>query len=159
VESKIKGVSIRQLQMFSDERGSLMELFRNDELETIHQPAMAYFSETLPGVARGPHEHIDQTDYFAFVGPGNFNLYLWKVQKNIDGKIVDVIQKEKFKVGESNPAAVIVPPGVIHAYKNISKKPGMVFNAPNQLYAGPGKKYPVDEIRHEDADNEMLKLH
>jgi dTDP-4-dehydrorhamnose 3,5-epimerase len=29
--------------------------------------------------------------------------------------------------------------------------PGLVFNAPNRLYAGYGKKEPVDEIRHEDA--------
>ena len=30
--------------------------------------------------------------------------------------------------------------------------PGLVFNAPNRLYAGRGKKEPVAEIRHEDAE-------
>jgi dTDP-4-dehydrorhamnose 3,5-epimerase len=45
---------------------------------------------------------------------------------------------------------VIVPPGVIHAYRNIGTENGIVFNAPNRLYGGAGRKSPVDEIRHED---------
>ena len=40
-------------------------------------PAMAYISMTRPGVARGPHEHREQADYFAFIGPSNFKVYLW----------------------------------------------------------------------------------
>ena len=40
-------------------------------------PVMTYVSSTLPGVARGPHEHVDQTDGFAFIGPSDFRLYLW----------------------------------------------------------------------------------
>jgi dTDP-4-dehydrorhamnose 3,5-epimerase len=55
-------------------------------------------------------------------------------------------------VGESNPAAVWIPPGVVHAYRNVGAVPGLVFNAPNRLYAGWGKAEPVDEIRHEEAD-------
>ena len=38
---------------------------------------MAYISQTLPGIVRGPHEHNDQTDYFAFIGPSDFELTLW----------------------------------------------------------------------------------
>ena len=52
---------------------------------------------------------------------------------------------------------LIVPPGVVHAYRNISKEPGVVFNCPNRLYAGPGRKEPVDEIRHErDAETKFM---
>jgi dTDP-4-dehydrorhamnose 3,5-epimerase len=47
--------------------------------------------------------------------------------------------------------AVWIPPGVVHAYRNVGTVPGLVFNAPNRLYAGHGKKEPVDEIRHEQA--------
>ena len=53
-------------------------------------------------------------------------------------------------VGETNPVRLMVPPGVVHAYKNTGDVPGWVFNAPNRLYAGEGKRSPVDEIRHED---------
>ena len=45
---------------------------------------------------------------------------------------------------------VVIPPGVVHAYKNVSQHPGWVFNAPNRLYAGWGKQRPVDEVRHEN---------
>jgi len=30
-----------------------------------------------------------------------------------------------------------------------------VFNFPDRLYAGKGKKEPVDEIRHEEFDSEF----
>jgi dTDP-4-dehydrorhamnose 3,5-epimerase len=61
-------------------------------------------------------------------------------------------------VGESNPAAVWVPPGVVHAYRNVGTVPGLVINAPNRLYAGWGKGEPVDEIRHEETGTERYPL-
>src|ERR1700733_13368490 len=73
----IDGVLWRPLGKFQDGRGWLCELFRHDELAPAFHPAMAYISETLPGVARGPHEHVDQADCFCFVGPSNFKVYLW----------------------------------------------------------------------------------
>lgn len=144
--TEIAGVVFFDLDIHHDARGFLIELFRNDFLETCNFPAMAYVSQTLPGVTRGPHEHKEQSDLFCFVGPADFELVLWR---NHGG----VVQEEHHLVGESHPAAVIVPPGVVHAYKNISEVPGIVFNAPNRLFAGPGRCYPVDEIRHESDDN------
>ena len=73
----IDGVVIRPLARFEDARGWLVELYREDQLEPARHPVMAYASQTLPGVARGPHEHREQTDYFAFFGPGDFKVYLW----------------------------------------------------------------------------------
>jgi dTDP-4-dehydrorhamnose 3,5-epimerase len=61
-------------------------------------------------------------------------------------------------VGESNRQCAIVPPGVVHAYKNVGQTSGWVFNAPNRLYAGPGKREPVDEIRHEDQAGSAYRL-
>ena len=51
-----------------------------------------------------------------------------------------------------------IPPGVVHAYRNVSDIPGWVFNAPNRLYAGQGKQEPVDEIRHELAADSPYKV-
>ena len=45
-------------------------------------PEMMYVSQTLPGVARGPHEHVEQTDIFIFMGPGTFKVYLWDSREN-----------------------------------------------------------------------------
>jgi len=53
---------------------------------------------------------------------------------------------------------VIVPPGVVHAYRNVSDEPGWVFNFPNRLYRGPGRSEPVDEIRHEDLEDSPYVL-
>ena len=154
VDCAFEGVVFQSLNQYSDERGWLIELFRNDEVPFGNEPAMAYVSQTMPGVSRGPHEHVDQSDLFGFFGPGDFRLYLWDSRTDSDtyGQMFTVV------VGESNPQSVIVPPGVVHAYRNISLRPGMVFNAPNRLYAGEGKKEPVDEIRHEDHPNSKYML-
>lgn len=151
-KTEIKGVVFFDLESHCDARGSLMELFRNDCLEETNFPRMAYISHTMPGITRGPHEHHEQSDLFCFTGPGDFELVLW--EKTSGGGSYE----ERHLVGESHPVAVIVPPGVIHAYKNISDKPGVVFNFPNRLYAGPGRCYPIDEIRHEDENTSQFKV-
>jgi len=146
-KGRIHDVIVKPLTKFLDERGWLSEMFRTDELPEGISPAMAYISMTVPGVARGPHEHLEQTDYFCFIGPANFKVYLWDARKNSPTFGV----KQLLYCGIDSPMAVIVPPGVVHAYKNISSENGIVFNAPDRLYAGEGKKNPVDELRHEDA--------
>jgi len=148
VDGEIDGVEIRALKFFHDKRGWLVEIFRHDDLAKARWPVMTYVSATLPGVARGPHEHVDQTDGFAFIGPSDFRLFL------LDSRSESPTRgnRKVVTVGASNPVAVWIPPGVVHAYRNVGEIPGLVFNAPNRLYAGWGKKEPVDEIRHEDAD-------
>ena len=42
---------------------------------------MAYVSLTHPGVSRGPHEHVEQADYFCFIGSGVSRVYLWDARK------------------------------------------------------------------------------
>jgi dTDP-4-dehydrorhamnose 3,5-epimerase len=153
-DGPIDGVVFRPLSPYKDQRGWLIELYREDQLPPEQCPVMAYVSETLPGVARGPHEHVDQTDYFAFVGPGDFLLYLWDTRADSPTRGRHL----KILVGESNRQCVIVPPGVVHAYKNVGRTPGWVFNAPNRLYAGPGKREAVDEIRHEDKAESEFRL-
>lgn len=153
-DGPIDGVIVRQLMRSEDARGWLIELFRQDELSPAEHPAMAYASQTFPTVVRGPHEHREQTDCFAFIGPGDFKLYLWDTRPNSPTSG----NRQTLTVGESNMQSVIVPPGVIHAYKNVSGRPGLVFNFPNRLYAGHGKQEPVDEIRHEDREDSPFVL-
>ncbi len=147
IENPIQGVVFKPLRRFDDDRGWLIELFRHDELDEGDYPVMAYVSQTLPGVARGPHEHTDQTDQMAFVGPADFMLYLWDAREDSP----TFGNHSATLVGESNMRSVIIPPGVVHGYKNVSEKPGLVFNGPNRLYAGEAKKEPVDEVRHEES--------
>jgi dTDP-4-dehydrorhamnose 3,5-epimerase len=151
---KIHDVVVKPLAKYLDERGWLAELFRLDELAGVMTPAMAYLSMTNPGVARGPHEHVEQTDYFCFLGPSNFKVYLW--DQRADSPTFGV--KQFFFAGLDSPKLVIVPPGVVHAYKNVGIENGLVFNAPDRLYAGEGRLSPVDEIRHEDRGGSPFGL-
>jgi dTDP-4-dehydrorhamnose 3,5-epimerase len=112
---------------------------------------MAYLSVTKPGIARGPHEHIHQTDGFAFIN-GQYEVYLWE---NRPGKPEAFM---RFLGGDDNPIAVLVPPGVVHAYRNIGDVNAFVLNFPDKLYAGWGKTEPVDEIRHEAEENSRFDL-
>jgi dTDP-4-dehydrorhamnose 3,5-epimerase len=150
----VAGVAWVPLKFFTDSRGWLVELFRNDLIPPQFRPEMAYVSMTKPGVVRGPHEHADQADYFCFVGPGTFRVYLWDARE--DSPTFGA--KEVREVGESAAFALIVPPGVVHAYKNVSDRDGWVFNAANRLYAGWLKQEPVDEIRHEADANSPYRV-
>jgi len=148
----IKDVIIKNLNKYRDDRGWLAEIFRADEL--AFDPAMAYVSETLPGVVRGPHEHVAQSDCFVFLGPGAFRLHLWDRRSGspTEGESLAI------EVGADNPSLVIVPPGVVHGYKCISDTPALSINLPDKLYRGEGKKEEVDEIRWEQDPNSPYKI-
>lgn len=149
----IEGVKIKKLQKFSDERGWLVEIYRHDEVDYL--PAMSYVSVTKPGVARGPHEHINQSDCFVFVGPGSYKLYLWDRREDSGTKGEHVT----IDVGENNPTMVIVPPGVVHGYKCISETEAWCINLPDKLYRGIKKEdEKVDEIRWETDPGSPYKI-
>ena len=151
---EIKDVVVCDLRKFNDRRGWLIELFRHDELAAEFFPAMAYISSTNPGVARGPHEHVDQADLFCFLGPSNFKFRMWDNRPDAEtfGNMMTMI------VGADNPKAVVVPRGVVHAYQNVGDIDGIVINCPNRLYLGQGRHEPVDEIRHEDDPETIFRM-
>jgi len=153
-DGAIDGVIWKPLKKFSDARGWLCELFRHDDIPKEYYPVMAYISQTEVGVARGPHEHVDQADYFCFLGPSNFKVFLWDNRKTSK----TYLHKEVRVVGADEPAALIVPPGVVHAYKNVGDGVGLVFNCPNRLYKGWNRAEPVDEIRHEEQADSPYRL-
>jgi dTDP-4-dehydrorhamnose 3,5-epimerase len=150
----IEGVKVTTFKKFVDERGWLAEIFRHDEMAPEFHPAMSYISVTNPGVLRGPHEHVDQADLFAWVGPGDFKLTLW------DNRSDSPTYRNRMELflGVNNPGSVLVPKGVVHCYRCVSHEPGWVINCPNRLFAGEGKREPIDEIRHEaDPENPFVK--
>ncbi|MBA3064874.1 dTDP-4-dehydrorhamnose 3,5-epimerase family protein [bacterium] len=149
----IEGVKTYELNKFKDSRGFLTELFRSDTLPADVTPAMSYISYTRPAIARGPHEHMAQTDVFSFTGPGNFNVHLWDNRKDSPS----FGNKMIISAGESHALTIVVPPGVVHGYKNVSQKDGMVLNFPDKLFGGEGKKEKVDEVRHEDKGDDFYK--
>lgn len=153
-EGEIDDVVVYPLKKYFDDRGWLAELFRHDELAEEFYPVMSYISFTKPGVARGPHEHVDQADLFCFIGPSTFNMRMW------DNRPTSPTYNRmmSFDAGEANPVAVVVPKGVVHGYQNIGSTDGMVINCPNRLYMGEGKGEPIDEIRHEDDPETPFRM-
>ncbi|MDI6780367.1 MAG: dTDP-4-dehydrorhamnose 3,5-epimerase family protein [Bacteroidota bacterium] len=150
----IEGVIVKKLKKFSDSRGWLIETYRQDDLDVSYFPVMSYISMTHPKITRGPHEHTDQADLFGFIGPSTFKLYLWDNRKDSP----TYMNKMIIIAGENEPKSVLIPPGVVHAYKNIGNTMGMVTNYPNRLFMGKFKKEKVDEIRHENDPNTIFQI-
>jgi dTDP-4-dehydrorhamnose 3,5-epimerase len=153
-DGTIDDVVTYPLKKYYDDRGWLAELFRHDDIAEEFYPVMSYISFTKPGIQRGPHEHVDQADLFCFIGPSTFMLRLWDNRQ--DSSTFNNVMT--LRVGESEPMAVIVPKGVVHAYKNVGAVDGMVINCPNRLYMGPGRSEPIDEIRHEDDPDTIYRM-
>ena len=153
-DGEIDGVVFDKLTRYKDQRGWLIELYREDEVAKDFHPVMGYMSMTHAGIARGPHEHRDQADLFCFLGPSTFKLYLW------DNRTSSKTYQNRISVllGEDDPQSVIIPPGVVHAYKNVGSDSGLVYNFPNQLFQGPNRSLTVDEIRHEDDPETIFVL-
>ena len=132
-ESTIPGVIIKSLRKFTDPRGWLIELFRDDELPEGFKPVMGYVSLTHPGVARGPHEHRDQTDGFVFLN-GKYEVTLWENRPGREHV------KQVIIAGEENPLFLVVPPGVVHAYRNVGRQRGDRAELPGSTVRRMGQK-------------------
>jgi dTDP-4-dehydrorhamnose 3,5-epimerase len=145
----MEGVEIKELSLYEDQRGWLGEIHRQDE--SGYEPAMSYLSMTKPGLVRGPHEHVDQTDLFCFMG--KFRLYLWDNRKTSS-----TFQESRVIDTSGTPTIAVVPPGIVHAYKNMESHDAMVFNMPDRLYRGEGRTDPVDEVRYEDDPDSPYKI-
>ncbi|MFQ5568562.1 MAG: dTDP-4-dehydrorhamnose 3,5-epimerase family protein [Rhodothermales bacterium] len=152
-DAPIDGCLITPLTKFSDTRGWLAEIFRQDELPAELHPVMGYISLTHPGTARGPHQHVDQTDLFVFFD-GTFRFYLWDTRRDSP----TYGHRQIIDLGADRPSVALVPPGVVHAYRNVGSRDALIINCPNRLYAGEGKTGPVDEIRHEDRDDTLFAM-
>ncbi len=148
-DGEIADIAIKPINVFHDQRGWLSEIFRSDELPASIIPAMAYISVTRPGMARGPHVHVKQTDIFCFMGPGGLEIRMW--DNRSESATYGI--RQTLTASGTNRFILILPPGIVHGYRNISQEDSMIINCPNMLYAGRGRKEMIDEIRYENMEN------
>lgn len=149
---RLSGVVFEKLPRYDDPRGHLVQLFRKDELSRLHRqggprvdyPPMAYLSVTEADVARGPHEHLTQTDIFIFCR-SRFEIFLWDNRPKSNTHW----GRQRLLTTAEDYWRLIIPPGVVHAYRALGNT-GTVINCPDKLYAGWEQEQPVDEIRHEN---------
>lgn len=124
----IEGVKIKSLKRFSDDRGYLSEVIKEGE-ETFIQVKQTTYTESYPGVIKAFHWHNNQTDVW-FVVKGEAQIVLYdKRQGSPTHDETQVVY-----AGESNPAIILIPPGVAHGYRVLgSKKVGLLYHT-DQAY-------------------------
>jgi len=112
----IDGVKIRQLKIFTDDRGFLTEILKEGE-EVFKEIKQATYTESYPGVIKAFHWHKKQWDIW-FIAGGMAQVVLHDLRKDSPTyKKTDV-----FYLGDDNRQVLLIPPGVAHGYRVLGKK-------------------------------------
>jgi dTDP-4-dehydrorhamnose 3,5-epimerase len=142
---RIDGVVVKDLKVIPDERGWLMEIFRNDD-KFFQKFGQVYLTVAYPGVVKGWHYHKVQTDHFCCVkGMLKVVLYDDRPDSPTRGEV------NEFFLGEKNPQLVRIPAGVLHGMKGIGVEPALLINVPDEVY----RYDQPDEFRVHPHDNDV----
>ena len=135
IKRKIINYKIKKLKKNTDERGTLIEVLRSDEVGQFNQ---IYSATIKPGKTRGQHYHKSRKEWFCIlVGDGEY-------------KIRDMATKEEkiIPIREGEYLQVELNPGLWHEVKNTGKKDLIFVSAISDLY---NKENP-DTFREESND-------
>jgi len=126
----IDGVEVRDLQVSADERGHLVEVFREDWELYDPEPAMSYYSMSYPGVVRAWHRHRrGQVDHFV-CPKGRIKVGVYDDREGSPTRE----ELNTFVVGEHNQQVVRIPGDCWHGFKTIGDEPAFLINFPTKLY-------------------------
>ena len=138
--AQIDGVEIKDLQVNADERGHLVEMFREDWELYDPDPSMTYYSMTYPGITRAWHRHNrGQVDHFV-CPEGRIKVGVYDDRE--DSPTQNGL--DTFVIGEHNQQVVRIPGDCWHGFKAIGDEPAFLVNFPTNLYD------------YEDPDEERL---
>jgi dTDP-4-dehydrorhamnose 3,5-epimerase len=141
----INGVHVKRLKYIKDDRGKLMEVFRNDD-PFYTRFGQAYVTTAKPGVVKAWHYHKMQDDNIALVsGKVRFGLYDARKGSRTCGDVMDL------EMDEENPALLHIPKGVYHGFKGLGEVESIVMNVPTRTY---DHKNP-DEYRVDPFENDI----
>src|SRR5690349_25168166 len=124
----IAGVTVKDLNLITDERGFLMEILRSDD-PLFQRFGQAYITAAYPGVVKAWHYHTKQTDHFCVV-KGMAKVVLYDGRKGSPTRGI----VNEFFIGDQNPALVVIPNLVMHGYKNIGTEEVFLLNFPTEAY-------------------------
>ncbi|MCX6800759.1 MAG: dTDP-4-dehydrorhamnose 3,5-epimerase family protein [Candidatus Diapherotrites archaeon] len=124
----IDGVILKDLKVFPDERGRLMEILRSDD-PVFKGFGQAYVTAAYPGVVKAWHFHKGQYDNFVVL-KGMMKIVIY--DSRVDSKTKGLLNE--FFLGEQNNKLLQIPPFVYHGFKCISETEAMVLNIPTQIY-------------------------
>ena len=128
--STIDGVECRDLQVNTDERGHLVEIFRDDWELYDPAPEMSYYSLSYPGIIRAWHKHVEgQIDHFVCPqGRIKVGIYDDRDDSPTKGEL------NTFVIGEHNQQAIRIPGDCWHGFKVVGDEQAMLINFPTKLY-------------------------
>lgn len=123
----LKGITIKPIKRFSDERGFFTEVMRRDwkDLFAEDEIAQANLSVTYPGVIRAWHRHLrGQTDYFiALKGAIKICAYDEKTEE-----LNEIISTGR------DMQVVRMPGHYWHGFKALGNEPAMLLYFTTNLY-------------------------
>ena len=119
----IDDVVLTELKQFSDERGTLLHMLRNDDpiFTTFGE---CYFSEVLPGAVKAWKLHHNQTQNFS-VPVGRIKLVIYDNRKN------SISNGNLQYVNLGRPDSyfrIMIPPGLWYGFTCISEMPALLVN-------------------------------
>ena len=131
----IQGVQCKPLKVLSDDRGSFMELVREDD-PFFTRFGQSNFSLTYPGVVKAWHWHKKQDDlWFVAAGMAQVGLHDLREDSPTRG------QTDVFYLGDHNRALLFIPHGVAHGYRVLGTETMAL------VYHTTGVYDPADELR------------
>ena len=139
----IDGVAIKELTLFTDERGLFSEIIRSSDDFFKDSFAQLGYSMSFAGVAKAWHLHKEQTDWMCVLsGDIKLGLYDLRDASSTFGKLMEIF------MGETMGRKVVkVPPGIAHGYR--------VINGPMHIIYVTDREYdPSDDLRipHDDPE-------
>lgn len=128
----IEGVRIQPLQLWPDDRGYFLELYRLGQALTAGFPAESIqisAAVNFPGAIKAFHYHLRQTDCFTPVR-GLYQIALVDLRKGSP----TFGRRNTIYAGELRPWQILIPRGVGHGYKVLGTELGVLVYATDRFY-------------------------
>jgi dTDP-4-dehydrorhamnose 3,5-epimerase len=120
----IAGVEIQQLGKKVDQRGWLLKILMNHEMNGDTNFGEIYVTVAQPGAVKGVHYHEHCTEWFCVIR-GKGRLVLLDRQTN---------ERSEIEMSDDNPVRVKVPPYIVHGVCNIGDEPMYLLAYADQAY-------------------------
>lgn len=128
----LEGVRVAPLQLWPDDRGHFLEIFRSEiGLTADFDRATTQISATLTysGVIKAFHHHVHQFDCWTVV---NGMLQVALVDYRLGSPTFG--ERNTLYIGELRPVQLLIPPGVGHGYKVIGDNSAVLVYATSRFY-------------------------
>ncbi|NQT32852.1 MAG: dTDP-4-dehydrorhamnose 3,5-epimerase family protein [Candidatus Omnitrophica bacterium] len=124
----IEGVVVKDLKIFSDEKGKVMHMLRSDD-DLFKEFGEVYFSTINSGAIKGWKNHSKMTQHYA-VPKGNIQLVIYddRTDSATKGEVQEVT------LGLDNYRLVRIPRGVWYSFKAIGGEAAMIVNCTDLAY-------------------------